>query len=363
MAGLLLKGVYKSFQENIPVIRNWNIEIPEHEFIVFTGPSGSGKTTLLRMIAGLEDITQGELYMDGLLANGVAPKDRSLAIVSQNAALYPQMTAYENMAYVLKSRKMLPDHIRERVEKIAKLLDIDHLLDRKEDALSASQRQRVLLGRALVREPKILLLDDPFASMDEKLRAQMRAELLKVHQSLKTTFIFVTKNQEDAVKLGNRVVVIKDGAIQQADTPQNLYSDPTNVFVAGFIGAPQMNLMDAVVAEQDGKPVLKVGKSILSVPEGLDSVLLPAGREVIVGIRPDDIQIVQDGGQGNCLCCKLEEADPTELAPYLYLDADGSRITVKSPENSADIRIGKVYLSLDPSYLYLFDKATEKAII
>ena len=247
MASLTLKNITKRYAGNVLAVSDFNLEIKDKEFIILVGPSGCGKSTTLRMIAGLEEITDGELYIGDKLVNDVAPKDRDIAMVFQNYALYPHMTVFENMAFGLKLRKTPKDEIKRRVEEAARILDIEHLLDRKPKALSGGQRQRVALGRAIVREPKVFLLDEPLSNLDAKLRAQMRTELAKLHKRIGTTFIYVTHDQTEAMTMADRIVVMKDGLIQQVDTPTKLYDSPANKFVAGFIGSPQMNFIEGVL--------------------------------------------------------------------------------------------------------------------
>ena len=250
MSSVTLKNIYKKYAGGVVAVSDFCLDIQDKEFIILVGPSGCGKSTTLRMIAGLEEISEGELYIDDKLVNEVAPKDRDIAMVFQNYALYPHMTVYDNMAFGLKLRKTPKAEIKRRVEEAAKILDITHLLDRKPKALSGGQRQRVALGRAIVREPKVFLLDEPLSNLDAKLRAQMRTELAKLHKRLGTTFIYVTHDQTEAMTMGDRIVVMKDGFIQQVDTPQNLYSKPINMFVAGFIGSPQMNFINATLEKR-----------------------------------------------------------------------------------------------------------------
>ena len=245
MASVSLKGIYKKYPGGVIAVSDFNLDIKDKEFIILVGPSGCGKSTTLRMIAGLEEITEGELYIGDKMVNDVAPKDRDIAMVFQNYALYPHMTVFDNMAFGLKLRKTPKDEIKRRVEEAARILDIAHLLDRKPKALSGGQRQRVALGRAIVREPKVFLLDEPLSNLDAKLRAQMRTELSKLHAKLGTTFIYVTHDQTEAMTMGDRIVVMKDGFIQQVDSPQVLYTTPCNMFVAGFIGSPHMNFIDS----------------------------------------------------------------------------------------------------------------------
>ena len=254
MASLNLKDIYKVYPSGVVAVTDFSLDIEDKEFIVFVGPSGCGKSTTLRMIAGLEEISDGELYIDGKLMNNVQPKDRDIAMVFQNYALYPHMTVYDNMAFGLKLRKKPKEEIDEKVRGAARILGLESYLQRKPKALSGGQRQRVALGRAIVREPKVFLLDEPLSNLDAKLRAQMRTEITKIHHRLATTFIYVTHDQVEAMTMGTRIVVMKDGYIQQVDAPQKLYDYPANLFVAGFIGTPQMNFFDAVLTS-DGKTV------------------------------------------------------------------------------------------------------------
>ena len=249
MAGLTLKGIYKKYPGGVVAVSDVNLEIRDKEFIVLVGPSGCGKSTTLRMIAGLEEISEGELYIGDRLVNDIAPKDRDIAMVFQNYALYPHMTVFDNMAFGLKLRKVPKDEIERKVNEAAKILDLTHLLDRKPKAMSGGQRQRVALGRAIVRSPKVFLLDEPLSNLDAKLRAQMRTEISKIHKKLGTTFIYVTHDQTEAMTMGDRIVCMKDGFVQQIDTPQHLYENPVNKFVAGFLGSPQMNFIDATLKE------------------------------------------------------------------------------------------------------------------
>ena len=260
MANVSLRHVYKIYDGGVTAVTDFNLEIDDKEFIILVGPSGCGKSTTLRMIAGLEDISKGELYIGDKLANDVAPKDRDIAMVFQNYALYPHMSVYDNMAFGLKLRKTPKEEIKRRVEEAARILGIEQYLDRKPKALSGGQRQRVALGRAIVRDPKVFLLDEPLSNLDAKLRAQMRTEISKLYQRLGTTFIYVTHDQTEAMTMGTRIVVMKDGFIQQVDTPQNLYDMPCNEFVAGFIGSPQMNFVDATVVKGAKGVALKFDK-------------------------------------------------------------------------------------------------------
>ena len=259
MASLSLRNVYKRYPGGVTAVSDFNLEIKDKEFIILVGPSGCGKSTTLRMVAGLEEISDGEIYIGDKLVNDVAPKDRDIAMVFQNYALYPHMTVFDNMAFGLKLRKTPKDEIKRRVEEAARILDISHLLERKPKALSGGQRQRVALGRAIVREPKVFLLDEPLSNLDAKLRAQMRTEISKLHQRLGTTFIYVTHDQTEAMTMGTRIVVMKSGLIQQVDTPNNLYLYPCNLFVAGFIGSPQMNFIESKLLKEGDDYLVEFG--------------------------------------------------------------------------------------------------------
>ena len=268
MASISLKGIYKIYPGDVTAVSDFNLEIEDKEFIILVGPSGCGKSTTLRMIAGLEEISKGELYIGDRLVNDVPPKDRDIAMVFQNYALYPHMTVYKNMAFGLELRKTPKDEIDKRVREAARVLDIEHLLDRKPKALSGGQRQRVALGRAMVRNPAVFLLDEPLSNLDAKLRTSMRTEIIKLHQKLGTTFIYVTHDQTEAMTMGDRIVVMKDGLIQQVDTPQNLYDYPCNMFVGGFIGSPQMNFLDATLVKEGSNYYVDLGgDKLLIAPE------------------------------------------------------------------------------------------------
>ena len=277
MASLSLKNVCKVYPNGFVAVKDFNLDVADKEFIIFVGPSGCGKSTTLRMIAGLEEISSGELWIGDKLVNDVEPKDRDIAMVFQNYALYPHMTVYDNMSFGLKLRKVPKPEIDKLVHEAAKILGIEQLLDRKPKALSGGQRQRVAMGRAIVRNPKVFLMDEPLSNLDAKLRVQMRIEIQKIHQRLETTIIYVTHDQTEAMTLGTRIVVLKDGIIQQVDTPQNLYDKPCNVFVAGFMGSPQMNLINAKVVQSGEDVVLMFGGNTVKLPEGKAQKLIEAG--------------------------------------------------------------------------------------
>ena len=378
MASLSLRHVYKRYPGGVTAVSDFNLEIKDKEFIILVGPSGCGKSTTLRMVAGLEEISDGEIYIGDKLVNDVAPKDRDIAMVFQNYALYPHMTVFDNMAFGLKLRKTPKDEIKRRVEEAARILDISHLLERKPKALSGGQRQRVALGRAIVREPKVFLLDEPLSNLDAKLRAQMRTEISKLHQRLGTTFIYVTHDQTEAMTMGTRIVVMKSGLIQQVDTPNNLYLYPCNLFVAGFIGSPQMNFIEAKLLKEGENYLVEFGSEDTKTRAGVKyKIQLPAsknkdncleayaGKEVIMGLRPENvhneedlIEIHKDG---------IVEADVevTELMgaeTYLYMNCEGQSINARvSPTNTA--RPGdKIKIAFETAKIHLFDKETELTI-
>ena len=368
MAGVVLKNVYKTCPGGVTAVSDFNIEIEDKEFIILVGPSGCGKTTTLRMIAGLEEITQGELYIGDKLCNDVAPKDRDIAMVFQNYALYPHMTVFDNMAFGLKLRKTPKEEIKRRVHEAARILSIEHLLDRKPKALSGGQRQRVALGRAIVREPKVFLMDEPLSNLDAKLRVQMRTEISKLHLKLNTTFIYVTHDQTEALTMGTRIVVMKDGFVQQIDSPQKLYDEPVNVFVAGFIGSPQMNMANALVEKQGDKVVLKFGEYTLELPENKAKVLEEQGyigKEVIFGIRPEDIHDEEDwiANNNGVLDASVEVTERLGSETYLYVLINDinftARVSPKSKTNAGE----NIKVVFDMPHIHIFDKETEKAIV
>ena len=369
MASVTLKNVYKIYSGGVTAVTDFNLDIQDKEFIILVGPSGCGKSTTLRMIAGLEEISKGELYIGDVLSNNVAPKDRDIAMVFQNYALYPHMTVYDNMAFGLKLRKVPKDEIKRRVDEAARILDITHLLDRKPAALSGGQRQRVALGRAIVRNPKVFLLDEPLSNLDAKLRAQMRTELTKLHKKLGTTFIYVTHDQTEAMTMGDRIVVMKDGFIQQVDTPQNLYELPCNEFVAGFMGSPQMNFIDCVVGQQGKDYTIKFGPYEYKIPankaEGTEIGNF-VGKDVVFGIRPEDVhdepEFLAKVNDGFAEC----HVDVTELMgaeTYLYLECEGAAITARVEPTSTAKAGDKQKVAFDLNKMHLFDKETEKTIL
>ena len=365
--------------EGVVAVQEFNLEIADKEFIVLVGPSGCGKSTTLRMVAGLEEISGGDLYIDGKRVNDVEPKDRDIAMVFQNYALYPHMTVFENMAFGLKLRKTPKDQIARKVEEAARILDIQHLLDRKPKALSGGQRQRVALGRALVREPQVFLLDEPLSNLDAKLRAQMRTEIALLHKRLGTTFIYVTHDQTEAMTMADRIVVMKDGFIQQVDTPQNLYSYPCNLFVAGFIGSPQMNFIDAKLIKKDGRYNIEFGsedtketrgrKFYIELPESKvnEEVLLPyLNKEVIAGVRPEcihDEEMFISSAKTGIIEATVNVAEMMGAETYLYLDCEGIHLTARVSNRSTARPQDVITCALDANRVHLFDKDTEKTIL
>ena len=372
MANLSLKGIYKKYPGGVTAVSDFNLEIADKEFIILVGPSGCGKSTTLRMIAGLEEISEGELYIGDRLVNEVAPKDRDIAMVFQNYALYPHMTVFENMAFGLKLRKTPKDEIKRRVDEAARILDIVNLLDRKPKALSGGQRQRVALGRAIVREPQVFLLDEPLSNLDAKLRAQMRTELTKLHLKLGPPFIYVTHDQTEAMTMGTRIVVMKDGFIQQVDTPQVLYDKPANLFVAGFIGSPQMNFVDAKLLEKDGNYVIAFGNEAenfeIVVPEAKkkDNLKDYVGKDVILGVRPENLKEEEAAiaaATTGVIECEVEVTELMGSEIYLYLLCAGTPMIARvSPRCTAKIG-DKIKMAIDINYIHLFDKETEKSIL
>lgn len=369
MASVTLKNVYKVYPGGVTAVSDFNLDIADKEFVVLVGPSGCGKTTTLRMVAGLEEITEGELYIGDKLMNDVAPKDRDIAMVFQNYALYPHMTVYDNMAFGLKLRKTPKAEIDRRVKEAARMLDIEHLLNRKPKALSGGQRQRVAVGRAIVREPKVFLMDEPLSNLDAKLRVQMRTELTKLHQRLQTTFIYVTHDQTEAMTMGSRIVVMKDGFIQQVDTPQNLYDYPTNLFVAGFIGSPQMNFIN-VVLEKDGDDVFAVfNGNKIKVPAGKVRKLKDQsyiGKEVIMGIRPEDMhdeEIFLQNATDSIVKAYVDVVELMGSETYLYLTVSDNNLVARvDPRSTA--RVGDtIKIALDSNRLHFFDKDTEETLL
>ncbi|MBQ1910068.1 MAG: sn-glycerol-3-phosphate ABC transporter ATP-binding protein UgpC [Erysipelotrichaceae bacterium] len=342
--------------EGVVAVQEFNLDIKDKEFIVLVGPSGCGKSTTLRMIAGLEEISSGELYIDGVLVNSVEPKDRDIAMVFQSYALYPHMTVYDNMAYSLKIKKTPKDEIDRKVREVAEILDITQYLDRKPKALSGGQRQRVAIGRAIVRNPKVLLMDEPLSNLDAKLRNQMRAEIIKLRKRINTTFIYVTHDQTEAMTLGDRIVVMKDGFIQQIGTPQEVYDHPRNLFVSGFIGTPQMNYFDAKLVKENGKyAVVSDGYKVVLSDEKQERLAAKnvAEQDVILGVRPDHIVLGDGGIKG-----KVEVSELMGPSCHLHLDVDGKDVIAIIPTEGkpVDYINKEVGLTFNGNVCHVFSK-------
>jgi len=369
MASLRLSNIMKRYSNGMVAVSDFNLDIEDKEFIIFVGPSGCGKSTTLRMIAGLEEISEGELYIGDKLMNDVAPKDRDIAMVFQNYALYPHMTVYDNMAFGLKLRKTPKAEIEKRVNEAARILAIENLLDRRPKALSGGQRQRVAMGRAIVREPQVFLMDEPLSNLDAKLRVQMRTEITKLHQRLQTTFIYVTHDQTEAMTLGTRIVVMKDGVVQQVDSPVNLYNKPNNVFVAGFIGSPQMNLLDASISEKGNDVFVVLGEFSIKLTDAKAKTVKDGGyvgKNIILGIRPEDLHdeeaILTTAGPGAVVDADVEVTELLGAEVFLYLSIAGQSVTARVNPRSTAKTNDKIKLAFDLNKIHIFDKDTEKAV-
>ena len=352
-----------------PSVDDLNLDIKDGEFLVLVGPSGCGKSTTLRMLAGLEEVNKGRILIGGKDVTTMQPKDRDIAMVFQNYALYPHMTVYKNMAFGLELRKMPKDDIDKRVREAAKILEIEHLLDRKPKALSGGQRQRVALGRAMVRNPAVFLLDEPLSNLDAKLRTSMRTEIIKLHKKLATTFIYVTHDQTEAMTIGDRIVVMKDGIIQQVDTPQNLYDMPCNMFVAGFIGSPQMNFLDGTVTKNGDQYAIDLGGDTIPLPKEktADGKLdFYVGKKVKMGIRPEDIDDEPEFMAKHTDCQLDAKVDVSEMMGaeiYLYLEYKGNKMTARVAPTSKARNGDTVRVAFDPHKVHLFDIETEQTIL
>jgi len=370
MASLSFQHVYKKYDGGVVAVSDFNLEVADKEFVILVGPSGCGKSTTLRMLAGLEDISEGEIYIDDRLINDVLPKDRDIAMVFQNYALYPHMTVRDNMAFALKLRKMPKAEIDRRVAEAAKILEIEHLLERKPKALSGGQRQRVALGRAIVRDPKVFLMDEPLSNLDAKLRVQMRVEITKLHHRLKTTFVYVTHDQTEAMTMGTRIVVMKDGFIQQVDSPTELYDNPINTFVAGFIGMPPMNFINAVINVEGTDVFVTFENVTVKLPEryAVEEVMERDGQEVIFGVRPeaitDEATFVTDHPE-TAFEADVDVVEMLGAETYLYVTVNGSLpLTCRVDPTTSQSQVGMVCdLAIDTNRIHIFDKDTEQSII
>ena len=371
MATLSLRNIKKVYGNKVTAVDNFNLEIADKEFVVFVGPSGCGKSTTLRMVAGLEEISDGELYIDDVRMNDVAPKDRDIAMVFQNYALYPHMTVFQNMAFSLKLRKIPKDEIDRKVREAAEILEITEYLDRKPKALSGGQRQRVAIGRAIVREPKVMLMDEPLSNLDAKLRNEMRAEIIKLRQRINTTFIYVTHDQTEAMTLGDRIVIMKDGFIQQIGTPQEVFDHPANLFVAGFIGTPHMNIFDADLKKTDGKYSIVVdGVEFPCAPEQ-QALYEEKGIEpqkVKFGIRPEHLTLTDDEAQS--LPAKVVVSEMMGSSIHLHADVDGKDVVLvlQTVDLPAEYRAGfnfgdEIRFTFDTNLMHLFNAETGENLI
>ena len=374
MASLTLKHIFKKYPGGVTAVSDFNLEIKDKEFIILVGPSGCGKTTTLRMIAGLEEITEGELYIGDRLVNDIAPKDRDIAMVFQSYALYPHMTVFENMAFGLKLRKTPKEEIKRRVDEAARILDIAHLLDRHLKALSGGQRQRVALGRAIVREPKVFLLDEPLSNLDAKLRAQMRVELTKIHKRLGTTFVYVTHDQVEAMTMASRIVVMKDGIIQQVDSPQRLYDTPNNIFVAGFIGSPQMNFIDGKLIKRGNDfyftffDEVKCHEFKLPAEKNVNGKLDEyVDQELIGAIRPEcihDEPMYLSQWPDWVISTHVDVTELMGAETHLYLQATENQTLVARVSSRTKAKADDdIKIAFDVNRLHLFDKDTEMFIV
>lgn len=360
MSNIKIKNLKKVYSNGYEAIKDFSLDIEEKEFIIFVGPSGCGKSTTLRMIAGLEDISDGEIWINDKLVNDVEPKDRDIAMVFQNYALYPHMNIFENMSFGLKLKKTKKEEIDSLVSKAAKILNLDSVLDRYPKELSGGQRQRVAMGRAIVRKPAVFLMDEPLSNLDAKLRAHMRVEIAKLHKELGATFIYVTHDQTEAMTLGTRIVVMKDGVIQQVDTPRNLYYNPENMFVAGFIGTPQINFYNMIISKENNKICLKNGNYTIFLNEFQENLLLKNNyleKEIIIGIRPENILLSNSN-----FIMEVSAYEMVGSEAFIYGDFLGKNTIIRA-ESSIPIEIGqKISFNFKTDNLHFFDKESEKII-
>ena len=367
MAEIILKNVYKNYGD-IKIVKNFNLRIKDKEFCILVGPSGCGKTTTLRMVAGLEDITAGDIYIDGIRVNDVPPKDRDIAMVFQSYALYPHMTVYQNMAFALKLRGYSKKEIEERVNEAADILGISHLLDRKPKQLSGGQRQRVAVGRAIVRKPKVFLFDEPLSNLDAKLRVQMRAELKKLHERLQSTMIYVTHDQIEAMTMGDKICVMKDGIVQQIAGPLELYDKPLNKFVAGFIGTPPMNFFNVDIVKENDNLVLKEGSFDIHVPDFMKDTLVNfVGQKIVMGVRPEDIYdklFLNISHQVTAsFNATVDIVEPLGSEIYLHFNTGKNIMVAKVDSNNKTVSNQSIELVFDLKKIHLFELDSGKTII
>ena len=371
MANVTLRNIKKVYDKNVVAVQEFSLDIADKEFVVLVGPSGCGKSTTLRMVAGLEEITSGEIYIGDTLVNDVPPKDRDIAMVFQNYALYPHMTVYENMAFALKLRKATKQEIDEKVKEAAEILGITELLQRTPKALSGGQRQRVAIGRAIVRHPQVFLMDEPLSNLDAKLRNQMRAELIKLRQRIDTTFIYVTHDQTEAMTLGDRIVIMKDGFIQQIGTPHEVFHEPANLFVAGFIGTPQMNFFPAALTVDGGRYVAELYGVKIPLPSDRQK-LLELNRQmpctITLGIRPEHIRVVPEGTE-NAIRAKVDVSEMMGSEVYLHVNVDGKDAVIRVPTgdllDSYTFTPGRenfIHFTFSGTMMHLFSNETEQSL-
>ena len=366
MATLSFRNIYKVYENNVTAVNDFNLEISDKEFIVFVGPSGCGKSTTLRMVAGLEDISSGELYINDELINDVAPKNRDIAMVFQSYALYPHMTVYDNMSFSLKLKRVPKEEIRRKVEEAAKILDLTPYLNRKPKALSGGQRQRVALGRAIVRNPKVFLMDEPLSNLDAKLRVAMRTEIARIHKTVGATTIYVTHDQTEAMTMADRIVVMNEGVVQQIGTPKEIYNKPANIFVAGFIGSPSMNFLDAEII--NGNLIIPTGEKKIEIKlldYQVKALKEYEGKQVVLGIRPDDIHLTDHANNkypSDPIDFKCDISELLGHESILYGNLGETRVVVKANSKS-DIKDGaKIKIVFDLSSLHFFNKEDSKRI-
>jgi len=363
LATVTLKGIGKVYEGNVRAVNDANIEINDREFVVLVGPSGCGKSTTLRMVAGLEDITEGDLYIDDKRVNDIPPKDRDIAMVFQNYALYPHMSVYDNMAFGLKIRKFDKSEIQRRVKDASEILGLEQLLDRKPKALSGGQRQRVAVGRAIVRDPKVFLFDEPLSNLDAKLRVQMRAEISSLHNRLQATMLYVTHDQVEAMTMADKIVVMKDGFIQQIGSPLELYNDPANQFVAGFIGSPPMNFLRVTVEQEGNKVMINEGTFKLELPKDKAEVLKDyVGKQVVFGIRPEDMDYVDNEEAGKTMLTTVGVVEPLGAEIHIYINTENSQAIARINPN-VHVEVGQK-IALLPHFekAVFFDTESQLAI-
>ncbi len=363
MASITLKNIRKTYEDGTTVIDNLNLVINDKEFVILVGPSGCGKSTTLRMIAGLEEITGGEIKIGEKVVNDISPKDRDIAMVFQSYALYPHMSVYKNMEFGLKNRKVPKDERDKKVRRAAKMLDIEEYLQRKPRALSGGQRQRVALGRAMVREPAVFLLDEPLSNLDAKLRTEMRSRISMLHRELKTTFVYVTHDQTEAMTMGDRIVVMKSGEIMQFDTPKELYNHPKNMFVAGFIGSPQMNFIDCQIIKKDIGYFAAFNTFAIKLPSRMNDYMnIYKNKEVVLGIRPEDISIAEENDKSNTVKVYLELTEMTGADCYIHGKIGNKKIIATVSSNSKIPSDAISTLKINAEKIHLFDKNNERLI-